>query len=178
MPATLERWHAPAALDVLKDTPFNCLVVSWAAGLPEDASQQKTAGPLVAAARQRNLMVIGWVEGSADPQAAIASAQAAGLSAVAIKGFQGKSNFTVIPWGDQRRRALRFDGGRAAGDGQSVAGSARGERGQCDRRSDGRALGRLQRLVHPARPGPRAVPRLGHVRPARQGRRRAGARSM
>lgn len=97
---TLERWHAPAALDILKDTPFNCLVVSWAAGLPEDASQQKTAGPLVAAARQRNLTVIGWVEGSTDPRAAIASAQSAGLSAVAIKGFQGKSDFTVIPWGD------------------------------------------------------------------------------
>ena len=74
--------------------------MSWAAGLPEDASQQSTAGPLVAAARQRNLTVIGWVEGSANPQAAIASAQSAGLSAVAIKGFQGKSDFTVIPWGD------------------------------------------------------------------------------
>jgi hypothetical protein len=69
--------------------------------LPEDASQQRTAGPLVAAARQRNLTVIGWVEGSADPQAAIASARSAGLSAVAIKGFQGKSDFNVIPWGDR-----------------------------------------------------------------------------
>lgn len=98
--SALERWHAPAALDVLKGTPFDCLVVSWAAGLPEDASQQKTAGALVTAARQRNLTVVGWVEGTADPRAAIASAQSAGLSAVAIKGFQEKSDFTVIPWGD------------------------------------------------------------------------------
>lgn len=105
--AVLERWHAPATLDFLKGAPVNCLVVSWAAGLPEDASQQKTAGPLVAAARQHNLSVIGWVEGSADHQAAIASAQSAGLSAVAIKGFQGKSDFTVIPWGD--RASAPFD---------------------------------------------------------------------
>lgn len=95
---TLARWHEPAALDLLKDTPINCLVLNWAAGLPEDGQQWKTAGPLLAAAQQRNLAVVGWVEGSADPGAAIAAAKSAGLAAVAVKGFQGKSDFTVIPW--------------------------------------------------------------------------------
>jgi hypothetical protein len=98
---TLERWIEPAALEILKDTPINCLVLNWAAGLPEDRQQWKAAGPLLAAARQRNLSVIGWVEGSADAAAAIASAKSAGLAAVAIKGFKGNSDFTVIPWSER-----------------------------------------------------------------------------
>jgi len=97
----LARWHDPAVLGILKNTPVNCLVISWAAGLPEDAGQQKTAAPLIAEARRLNLTVIGWVEGSADHNAAIAAARTAGLSALAIQGFKGKSDFTVIPWGDR-----------------------------------------------------------------------------
>jgi hypothetical protein len=96
----LERWHEPAALNLLKNTPIDCIVLSWAAGLPEDAAQQKTSGPLVDAARKNNLTVVGWVDGSVAPETAIASAKSAGLSAVAIKNFKGKSEFPVIPWGD------------------------------------------------------------------------------
>ncbi len=97
----LTRWHEPAALDLLKGTPVNCLVMSWAAGLPADVEQQKTAGPLVAEASRRKLSVVGWVEGSADHNAAIAAARSAGLSAVAIQGFKGKPDPLVIPWGDR-----------------------------------------------------------------------------
>jgi hypothetical protein len=97
----LEYWHSPAALDILQGSPVNCLVVSWAAGLAEDAEQQRTIRPLVDAARKRNLTVIGWVDGTPDGKAAIASAQSAGLTAVAIQGFDGKSDFPVIPWGDR-----------------------------------------------------------------------------
>jgi len=32
----LDAWAQPAALDLLKGTPINCLVVEWAAGGPED----------------------------------------------------------------------------------------------------------------------------------------------
>lgn len=103
----LQVWHEPAALELLKNTPIDCIVLSWAAGLPEDAAQQETAGPLVAAARKDNLAVVGWVEGSAALETAIASAKAAGLSAVAIKNFKGKSEFPVIPWGD--RSTLPWD---------------------------------------------------------------------
>jgi hypothetical protein len=98
---TLERFHDPASLDILKDSPIDCLALSWAAGLPEDAAQQKSAAPLVAAARQRNLAVVGWVEGAADHAAAIASARAAGLAAVAIQDFKGQTDFPVIPWGER-----------------------------------------------------------------------------
>jgi hypothetical protein len=97
----LTRWHDPAALDLLKGSPVNCLVLSWAAGLPEDAEQQTTAGPLVAEASRRKLHVVGWVEGTADYTAAIAAAGRAGLSAVAIQGFKGKSDPMVISWGDR-----------------------------------------------------------------------------
>jgi hypothetical protein len=41
------------------------------------------------------------VDGETDGKAAIAAAQAAGLSAVAVKGFSGKSDFPVIAWGDR-----------------------------------------------------------------------------
>jgi hypothetical protein len=98
---TLARWHEPAALELLKDTPVNCLVISWAAGLPEDAQQQNTAAALVAEANRRKISVVGWVEGTADHNAAIGAARAAGLSAVAIQGFKGKPDPLVIAWGDR-----------------------------------------------------------------------------
>src|SRR4029078_4478002 len=90
---TLEYWHTPAALDILQNAPVNCLLISWAAGRAEDADQQKTIRPLIDAARQRSLEVVGWVDGKTDSKAAIAAAQAAGLSAVALEGFSGKSDF-------------------------------------------------------------------------------------
>ncbi len=95
----LERWHEPASIEFLTDTPIRCLVVSWAAGLPEDGTQQKSMAPLVEAARKRKLEVLGWVEGSADHNAAIAAAKSAGLSAVAIQGYKGKPDPLVVPWG-------------------------------------------------------------------------------
>lgn len=98
---TLARWHEPAALEMLKDSPVNCLAISWAAGLPEDAQQQNTAAVLVAEANRRNISVVGWVEGTADHNAAIAAARTAGLSAVAIQGFKGRPDPLVIPWGDR-----------------------------------------------------------------------------
>jgi hypothetical protein len=100
---TLERFHDPASLEILKDSPIDCLILSWAAGLPEDAAQQKSATALIAAARQRNFSVVGWVEGSADHAAAIAAARAAGLAAVAIQDFKGQTDFPIIPWGERAR---------------------------------------------------------------------------
>jgi hypothetical protein len=100
---TLERFHDPASLEILKDSPIDCLLLSWAAGLPEDAVQQKSATALVAAARQRNLAVVGWVKGSADHAAAIAAARAAGLAAVAMQDFRGQADFPVIPWGERAK---------------------------------------------------------------------------
>jgi hypothetical protein len=98
---TLERWHDAAALEFLKNTAIDCIVMSWAGGLAVDAEQQRTAAPLIEAARRRNLAVVGWVDGKADHNAAITSAKAAGLTAAAIRGLQGSSDFPVIAWSDR-----------------------------------------------------------------------------
>ncbi len=104
---TLERWHDPATLEILNETPVDCLVVSWAAGMPEDATQQQTAAPLVEAARKRGLAVVGWVDGAADPRPAIAAAKSAGLSAVAVENFHDTAELPVIAWG--KRAAAPWD---------------------------------------------------------------------
>ena len=88
----MERWHEPAALALLQDTPIDCLVVTWAAGLPADAEQWRTAAPLVEAARRRNVAVVGWVDGAADHRQTLAAAKTAGLAAVAIRGFRGHAD--------------------------------------------------------------------------------------
>ena len=62
---TLEQWHRPEALAMLDGSPVDVLVISWAAGLPEDAAQQQSAVPLVEAAHKRNLQVVGWVAAAA-----------------------------------------------------------------------------------------------------------------
>lgn len=93
----IERFHDPASLDILKDSPLDCLVLTWAGGAPEDAAQQKSALPLVQAARQRKLAVVGWVDGG-DHNAAIAAAKTAGLDALVVRDFKGKTDFPVIPF--------------------------------------------------------------------------------
>ena len=95
---TLERWHDPAALEFLNGTAVDCIAISWAAGLPADAEQQRTAGPLIDAARRRNLAVVGWVDGAGDRKAAIAAAKTAGREAVAIGGAAGSSDLPAIAW--------------------------------------------------------------------------------
>jgi hypothetical protein len=97
----LERWHEPAALEILKDTPVDCLVLSWAAGGPADAEQWRSAVPLIEAARRRNLSVVGWIDGAADHRQALAAAKTAGLSAIAMRDFKGTADLPVIAWSDR-----------------------------------------------------------------------------
>jgi hypothetical protein len=97
----LERWHQPFSLDILKDTPVDCLVLTWAAGVPADGEQWRSAGPLVEVARGRNLSVVGWIDGAADHRQALAAAKNAGLSAVAMRGPQASADLPVIAWSDR-----------------------------------------------------------------------------
>ena len=46
------------ALDILKGTPINCLVVEWAAGAPEDAAQQEALKPLIEAGRGKGISFV------------------------------------------------------------------------------------------------------------------------
>src|SRR5262245_38563621 len=102
--ASLEEWSRPQALERLAGTPVSCLVIPWAAGTPVDGQQQRALGPLVAAARQRGLALVGWVAGG-DLRAAARTASASGLDAVAAE-----SEAAGLPEG-----ALRFGGRSLAG---------------------------------------------------------------
>jgi len=87
-------------LDALRGTPVNCLVVSWASGLPADAEQQQALKPLLEKGRQAGLDFVGLVEGPADKPAALAAARSAGLSAVAMEAVPpGNAGIPVIAWG-------------------------------------------------------------------------------
>ena len=93
----LQRWLDPSALEILQGTPVNCLVVSWAAGLPADAEQQKALVPLLAQGKTAGLSFVGLVEGEANKAAAVASARAAGLAAVIMEGEVPNAGLPIIP---------------------------------------------------------------------------------
>ena len=95
----LRYWQDPGSLAVVQGTPVNCLVVSWASGLPADAGQQQALKPLIEKGRQSGLGFVGLIEGEADKPAAVAAAESAGLSAVAMEGdAPGSGGIAVIPW--------------------------------------------------------------------------------
>ncbi|HMD71280.1 MAG TPA: hypothetical protein VKF41_08045 [Bryobacteraceae bacterium] len=95
----LRIWQDPASLAIVQGTPVNCLVVSWAAGLPADADQPAALKPLIEKGRQAGLGFVGVIAGQADKPAAVASAQAAGLTAVAMDGgAPASAGIPVIPW--------------------------------------------------------------------------------
>jgi hypothetical protein len=100
----LEEWCRPKALERLAGSAVSCLVLSWANGTATDAEQQRRLQPLVAAARQLGLALVGWVAGG-DLRAAARAASAAGLDAVATEAED-----TASPEG-----ALRFRGRSFAG---------------------------------------------------------------
>ncbi|MGD0124276.1 MAG: hypothetical protein ABSF46_02875, partial [Terriglobia bacterium] len=56
---TLEAWVRPSALELLKDTPINCLIVDWADGRPEDSAQQQALKPLLEAGRKLGISFVG-----------------------------------------------------------------------------------------------------------------------
>jgi hypothetical protein len=93
----LQRWLDPSVLDILRGTPVNCLVVSWAAGLPADAEQQKALAPLLAQAKSGGLSFVGLVEGEVNKAAAVASARAAGLAAVIMEGEVPNAGLPILP---------------------------------------------------------------------------------
>jgi len=96
---TIRQWLDPSLLALVQGTPVNCLVVSWASGLPADAEQQQALKPLLEKGRQAGLDLVGLIEAAADKPAAIAAARAAGLSAVAMETIPtGDAGIPVIAW--------------------------------------------------------------------------------
>lgn len=79
-----EAWQKPELLAKLAGAAANCIVVTWAAGRPEDAEQQKALRPVIAKAHELGMAVVGAISGPAE--AAILSAREAKLDAVLVDG--------------------------------------------------------------------------------------------
>jgi hypothetical protein len=104
----LRKWQDPALLATVQGTPVNCLVITWASGLPSDADQQQALKPLLEKGKQAGLGFVGLVEGEANKAAALAAAQSAGLSAVAMEGAPPPgAGIPVIPWGKSTQMSWR-----------------------------------------------------------------------
>ena len=86
----LEAWGRPSALELLKGTPINCLIVDWAYGVPEDSAQQRALKPLLEAGRRLGISFVGKVALKEGGGAAVAAARAAGLSAVMLEDTSGQ----------------------------------------------------------------------------------------
>jgi hypothetical protein len=87
----LEAWGQPSVLELLKGTPINCLIVDWAYGGHEDSAQQQTLQPLLEAGRRLGVSFVGKVALKEGAGAAVATARAAGLSAVMLEDASGQS---------------------------------------------------------------------------------------
>ena len=103
----LARWSEPSTLAVVKDTPVNCLVVRWAAGLPQDAAQQQALSGWIRAAHAAGLTVVGVVAAAAEKGKAVAAAEAAGFAALAVEGDAPRSSLPIIPLAEEGKAQWR-----------------------------------------------------------------------
>ena len=101
---TLEKWKDPSLLSLVVGSPVNCLVLPWAAGLPEDSRHQHELIPLVKACRESSINLVGLVESKVNFSAAADSARGAGLSALAMESvIEERSALPIIPWTERSR---------------------------------------------------------------------------
>lgn len=84
----LARWYEPATLNLLEDTPANCLLVTWSA--PADAAveaeQQQLVKVYTVGAHKRGLAVLGLVYAVGDPSRIAADAARAALDGLVLEG--------------------------------------------------------------------------------------------
>jgi len=79
-------WHAPRALEILRGSPVNCLIVNWASGAPEDEEQQRTLAALIQAGRSLGISFVGAFSGKAVQPATLEAGRKAGLAAALVEG--------------------------------------------------------------------------------------------
>jgi len=89
-----EDWRDPSLLDLLRDTPINCLVVAW--------SKQNPPAAVLEQGRRMGLRFVGLIEGASNRAAALQSAQAAGLDAVALDN-PAESQLPAIAWAEKSK---------------------------------------------------------------------------
>lgn len=84
----LREWLQPVSLDLLKDTPINCLLVSWSSGAAEkiEAEQQKLVTEFTSAAHARGVSVLGVLYTGASARRAVQAALKAGLDGLVLEG--------------------------------------------------------------------------------------------
>jgi hypothetical protein len=85
---TIRQWYDLATLDLLRDTPVNCLLVTWSAGAAPDVerAQQQLVAAYARAARARGIAVLGVVHGPAETSAFLQPAIDAGLDGLVLEG--------------------------------------------------------------------------------------------
>jgi hypothetical protein len=118
-------WLQPEALDLLRNTPFNCLIVDWAATRPASAQLQ----PFAEAARRRGLHLVGAIDDAVPEPADEAAAHTAGLDGLVAPQVKGTwpgvtsahatdgaaSGPTGAPWIDSNGWAIRLAEARQPG---------------------------------------------------------------
>jgi hypothetical protein len=97
----LRQWSEPALLDRIAGSPVSCLVVPWAEGSERDGEHQRSLVPLLAAARQRGLALVGWSGEKADTRRALQAARDAGLDAIATGATDAPADAAVLRFRDQ-----------------------------------------------------------------------------
>jgi hypothetical protein len=86
--STLEAWAQPSALQLVKGTPINCLIVDWASGDPQDSAQQAALRPLLKAGSELGISFVGRISATENVGAVVAAGRSAGLSAVLLEASQ------------------------------------------------------------------------------------------
>ena len=86
---TLSAWTSQNALDLVHGSPVNCLIVPWAEGSGADKEQKESIAPLVKAARERGLSVVGTIAGKQGVADSVATGMQAGLAALMVESLEG-----------------------------------------------------------------------------------------
>ena len=99
----LARWYEPATLNLLEDSPANCLLVTWSAPVdaPVEAAQQQLVKAYAEAAHKRGLVVLGLVYAAGD-----ASKIASDSARAALDGLVLDGEFTPEFASDLRKAAV------------------------------------------------------------------------
>ena len=84
----LENWYDPATLDLLEDSPINCLLVTWSSGANADLErrQQQLVKSYAAEAHRRGLAVVGLIHPGALAAATAKAAADAALDGLTMDG--------------------------------------------------------------------------------------------
>jgi hypothetical protein len=84
----LARWYEPTTLNLLEDSPANCLLVTWSApaDVAVEAQQQQLVKVYAEAAHKRGLAVLGLVYAAGDASKIAADATQAALDGLVLEG--------------------------------------------------------------------------------------------